>query len=181
MRPPASLNPRPSSVTRSILRPSARRSSTVDGLASACCGDVVERLLHDAVDHDLLVGTELAEIGRQSGVSRRRRLAGEAVDLGAQRGLEPVVVQRGRAQLAGEAQQLVHGHRGGLCRLAQLGAQRLGRVVLDRAQAQQHAGQRLVGLVVQVARQARPLGLLRAQDGLGALAALAPRGGRACG
>ena len=41
-----------------------------------------------------------------------------------------------------------------------------------RLEAQQHAGQRLVGLVVQVARDARALGLLRAQDGGGGARAL---------
>jgi hypothetical protein len=82
-----------------------------------------------------------------------------------------VVVERGRAQLAGEVQQLLH-------RLVASAwspaapAQRERRVGIVRLEAQQDAGQRLVDLVVEVLGDARALLLLAAQHGAAGLAAL---------
>ena len=93
-------------------------------------------------------------------------------DLRRQRRHEAVVVERGRAQLAREMQQLLHRLRGERLRLAQLLLER-GRRVADRGrQAQQDRGQRLVDLVVQVLRDPRALDLLGAQDGAAGLAPL---------
>jgi hypothetical protein len=75
-----------------------------------------------------------------------------------------VVVERRRAQFARERQQLRHRLRCGGLDLVQLGAQLRRRVGLDRLQAQEHAGQRLVDLVVQVAGDPRALGLLGVHD-----------------
>ena len=91
--------------------------------------------------------------------------AAEVGDERAQRGREAVVVEGGRAQLAGEAQQLLHRLGRDRLGLAQLGAQVGRRVLGARLQAQEHAGQRLVGLVVEVARDPCALALLGLEDG----------------
>jgi hypothetical protein len=136
-------------------------------------GHVRQPLLHDAVDDDLLVLVERvqrARLERELGVDARA-----PAELGherAQRGGEPEVVERGRAQLAREPQQLLHRLRGDALRLGELGAQLLGRALGGRLQPQQHARERLVGLVVEVARDARALGLLGLEDRAGGARAL---------
>ena len=101
--------PSPSSVivTRSsgLLQPS---TVTFTLLGVRVAGDVRQRLLHDAVDDELL---ELAD-------QRARAVGGEVrgdapalaeqAHLRAQRRHQAVVVERRRAQLAGQAEQLLH-------------------------------------------------------------------------
>ena len=144
--------------------------------------DVGQRLLDDAVDDDLLVGRSSSTGRRASSGSSRAGLAAKSVDLRAQRGLQAVVVERGRAQLAREAQQLVHRlRRDAPASRAARAASSGGAAWALRLEAQQDAGQRLVDLVVQVAGEPRALVLLAAQDGVGGLRRAPPRGARACG
>ena len=93
-------------------------------------------------------------------------------DLAGERGDEAVVVERGRAQRAGERQQLLHRLRGERLDLLELGAQPGRDVERGGLQAQQDRGQGLVDLVVQVLGDARALLLLGADDGAAALDAL---------
>ena len=93
-------------------------------------------------------------------------------DLARERGHEAVVVERGRAQRAGERQQLLHRLRGEGLDLLELGAQPGRDVERGGLQAQQDRGQRLVDLVVEVLRDPGALLLLGADDGAAALEAL---------
>ena len=145
-------------------------------------GDVRQRLLDDAVDDDLLVVAEVLE--------RRRRRCSSSTS--ARRAAELSTCVRsaapspwsssaaGRSSRARRSSSL-HRLRRDALRLAQLGAQRRRRVLGGGLEAQQHAAQRLVGLVVQVARQARALGLLRRAARAAAVARARPPGARACG
>ena len=93
-------------------------------------------------------------------------------DLARERRHEAVVVERGRAQRAGERQQLLHRLRGEGLDLLELGAQPGRDVERGGLQAQQDRGQRLVDLVVEVLRDPGALLLLGADDGAAALEAL---------
>ena len=123
--PMAFAKPRPSSVMRTTGRALVAADLDRDARRCGVALDVAERLLHDAVDHGLLVVVEVGELTTaevERHVDPRRLL--KAVGLGAQRGLEAVVVQRGGAQLARQAQQLVHRAGRQALGLAQLLAQR---------------------------------------------------------
>ncbi len=90
-----------------------------DPLRPAMAGGVAQRLLGDAVDDELHVVVEVGEVadGRQL---RRRPGALDLLDLAGDSGGEAEVVERGRAQLAGEREQLAHrlvGERPGLGQL----------------------------------------------------------------
>ena len=161
--------PLPSSVTVDLdLGAVAARDRDLHAAGLRVARDVRQRLLHDAVGDELL---ELAE-------HRPRPVGGEVrgdapalaphPHLRAQRGDEPVVVERRRAQLAREAEQLVHRLRREALGLGELLGELGRRALGGRREAQRHGRQRLVDLVVQVARDARALGLLRAQDRRGA-------------
>ena len=78
------------------------------------------------------------------------------------RGHQAVVVQRGRAQLARELQQLVHGLVHERLELHHLRREPRRRVLGERLESQQDRGERLVHLVVQIAGHALALVLLRA-------------------
>ena len=135
-------------------------------------GDVRQRLLDDAVDDELL---ELAQQRPRAVGGEVRRDApalAEQPHLRAQRGHQAVVVERRRAQLAGQAEQLLHRLVGEALGLLELVGELGRRVLGGRGEAQRDGGERLVDLVVQVAGDARALGLLGAQHGGGAADAL---------
>ena len=89
----------------------------------------------------------------------------EVLDQSPDRRRQAEVVERGRPQLAGQGEQLAHrlvGERLGLVELRlELGRRRLAR----RLEPQQHPGQRLVDLVVEVPRDPGALLLLGPQRG----------------
>ena len=91
------------------------------------------------------------------------RLLGEAGKLALDRGDQTEVVERRRAQLAGEPKELLHGLVHERLEGGYLLAQRVGGVLAQRLEAQEDRGQRLVDLVVEVAREAPALLLLGAQ------------------
>ena len=102
----------------------------------------------------------------------RSPCAPEALELRLHGGHQPVVVQRRRAQLAGEVEQLVHRLVHEPLQLGHLGRALGRRLVGERLQPQQDRGERLVDLVVEVARQAAALLLLGAHGQLARAAAL---------
>ena len=159
------------------------RELDVDGARARVLDDVGQALLRDAVD--ARAAPRRSRSARSPWRWKRRADAGalaEVGDLRGERRHEAVVVERGRAQLAREVQQLLHRLRGERLDLLELRAQpgRRRRAIVG-LQAQQDRGQRLVDLVVQVLRDPRALLLLGAQDGAAGLARARPRGGRACG
>ena len=94
--------PRPSSRTRSTVRPT-KRQLDVDALAPRVLGDVGQALLRDAVDHELLlVGQRAAASPWRWKVARMPVRSPKSETCEASAGDEAVVVERGRAQLAGE-------------------------------------------------------------------------------
>ena len=135
--------------------------------------DVGEALLGDAVDDELLFVGERRQLALRRHEARAdARALAEGGDLRGERGHEPVVVERRRAELAGEVQQLLHRLRRERLRVGELGEQ-VGRRVADRRrEPQQDRGQRLVDLVVEVLGDPRALLLLGAQHRAAGLAAL---------
>ncbi len=89
----------------------------------------------------------------------------EVGHLGLQGADQAVVVERGRAQRAGDLQQLVHGPVDERLGLPELGDEAGRRVVHGRAEAELDRGERLVDLVVEVLGDLRALLLLGADDG----------------
>ena len=89
-----------------------------------------------------------------------------------ERRLEPEVVERRRAQLAGQGEQLLHRLVGERPDLGQLAGELRRRLLARRLEAQQQAGERLVDLVVQVARDPGALLLLGGERGARGPAAL---------
>ena len=95
----------------------------------------------------------------------RSRRGPDLLDLAGDRRRQAEVVERGRAQLAGQREQLAHRLVGERLGLRQLGLELRRRRLARRLQPQQQPGQRLVDLVVEVAGDAGPLLLLRLQGG----------------
>src|SRR5438067_3296277 len=124
---------------------------------------VRERLLDDPVDDRLLVLGDRLRCALPVQQRLDAGLLAEARELALDRGDQAEVIERRRPQLAGQAQELLHrlvDERLELCHLAR---QRLRHVLADRLQSQQDRGQRLVDLVVEVAREPPAVLLLRAQ------------------
>ena len=119
--------PRPSSATRATTSGPSRRRATCDVARRRRARDVGKTLLDDAVDGDLLLGTErrraLPARGRAPSSTPVWRSKSPIFER--TRGREPMVVERGGAQLARDPQQLLDRLRRRLLRLAQLGAQLL--------------------------------------------------------
>ena len=154
--------PRPSSATSSSTPPSSRRAQRhLDPAGAAVAGGVGERLLGDPVDDQLGVVAEVGEValGAELGLDLTAR---ELLDLARDRRRQAEVVERGRAQLAGEREQLAHRLVGERFGLGELGLELRRRRLAGRLEAQQQPGQRLVDLVVEVAGDPRPLLLLGA-------------------
>jgi hypothetical protein len=134
--------------------------------------DVRQRLLEDAVERGLHVlgehvGIALAlEADLDAGAGR------EALQLGFDRGHQPVVVERARAELAGQVQELLHRLVHEQLQLGDLRHVHGGAVLGQRLEAQQDGGERLVHFVVEVAGKAAALLLLRAHGERAGAAAL---------
>ena len=143
-----------------------------DGARARVLDDVGEALLRDAVEHQLLL---VGQVRRLAVAVEGRADAGalaEVGDLAGEGGDEAVVVERGRAQRAGERQQLLHRLGGERLDLLELRTQPGRDVVSGGLESQQDRGQRLVDLVMEVLGDAGALLLLRADDGAAALHAL---------
>ena len=145
-------------------RSAAAGEDDADRTGLGVLDDVRQRLLHDPIESRLDVARQPA-VELRLEVDAHSRLLGEGVAQPLQRGDEAEVVERLRAQLDRQAAHVVqrlddllaHGGDG-------FGALLLGRGLLDRLQPEQHRGQLLPGLVVQLARQPAPLELLRLDD-----------------
>jgi hypothetical protein len=86
--------------------------------------------------------------------------------------LEPEIVERGRPELARERQQLLQRLVGERPDLGELAGELGRRLLAGRLESQQQSRERLVDLVVQIARDSRALLLLRLQRRTGGAAAL---------
>ena len=106
--------------TRSTVRPT-NDSSTSTSRAPRVLGDVRQALLRDAVDHELLLVGQRRHARRGGGSAPAMPVRWpKSLDLAGERGDQAVVVERGRAQLAGEREQLLHRLADELLRLLQL-------------------------------------------------------------
>ena len=122
-------------------------------------GDVRQALLRDAVDGELDLRRQRRQRGRELTLDPD---AGDARERGrklGQRTHQAEVLEHLRPQLARDPPHLVERAAHRLARLVERVAM-LRRGVGDRVQLQQHPGQDLADLVVQVARDPDPLGLL---------------------
>ena len=150
-------------------------------------GDVGQRLLGDAVEHELVVAAELRQAGLDVDVDVELGVLGDALAEHEQRARQPEVVERLRPQPAGDPAHLLEAAARGLLRLQD--ARRghgVGHVAGDAAELQHDAGQRLADAVVELLRDPQPLALLRRERaadavaplGLEALEHLVERGGQ---
>ena len=163
----------PSSSTSSRGRPPASSSRTSARLAPRVAGDVGQRLLGDAVEHELGVAAELRQAGLDVDVDARARSARRR----ARRARAARSPGRGR-----RAPPAAAGARSGApprgCRgrspapRGRRSRPRLGHVAGGAAELQHDAGQRLADAVVELLRDAQPLALLRGQRAADAVAAL---------
>ena len=167
------MKPRPSSRTRSTVRPT-KLSSTSTLRRAGVLDDVGEALLGDAVDHELLLVGEQRDVAgraRRSCVRmpvRSPKVATWVASAGTSPWSSSAVGRSSRARcssssIAWVASCLVSAAR-------RRGASGASEIVA--CEPQQDAGQRLVDLVVEVLRDPRALLLLRAQHGAAGLAAL---------
>ena len=165
--PPPSVAPRgqpgPSSSTSSVGRPPTSSSRTSARLAPGVAGDVGQRLLGDAVEHELGVAAEVRQAGLDVHVDLELGVLGDALAEHAQRARQAEVVERLRPQHARDPAHLLEAAAGRLLRLQHALARRLGHVARDAAELQHDAGQRLPDAVVELLRDAQPLALLRGQ------------------
>ena len=134
--------------------------------------DVRERLLKDPVDRGLNVVGQSLRLALVGHADLDPGACREALELRLDRRHQAVVVERGRAQLAGQVQEFLHRLVHEPLQLGDL-VHALGRAVMgERLEAQQDRGERLVHLVVEVARQPAALLLLRAHRERAGAAAL---------
>ena len=110
-------SPRPSSSTSSRGRPPASSSRTSARVRAGVAGDVGQRLLGDAVEHELRVGAELGQPGLDVHVDLELGVLGDALAEHAQRAGQAEVVERLGPQPAGDPAHLLEAAARGLLRL----------------------------------------------------------------
>ena len=142
-------------------RAAAASEDDADRARLGVLDDVRQRLLHDPVERRLDVARQpVADVRLE--VDAHPGLLGEGVAQALERRDEAEVVERLRPQLDREAADVVQR----LHDLLAHGGERFGALLaaprlLDRLEAEQHRGQLLAGLVVELAREPAPLELLR--------------------
>src|SRR5215203_3526319 len=135
-------------------------------------GDIGQALLRNSVYGELGVGLELRQclvelafdVDAGDAAERSRQLG--------QRANEPEVLEHLRAQFARDPADLVKSPSNRLFGVVDLVAMS-GSAFSDRVEVQQHTGQYLADLVMEVAGDANALGFLRRQDAAAALLTLA--------
>nr|WP_232075726.1 hypothetical protein [Phytohabitans suffuscus] len=135
-------------------------------------GGVGHRLLGDPVDDQLGLLVQPGQVAVEVLPHGHAAVLGGLGGQGAQRADQAQLLQHPRAQPPGDTPDLVEAVAGGLLHLVQLVAQRLGCLVGDPLQLQDHGGQRLADLVVQLLGDAAPLPLLRREGAGGTRGAL---------
>ena len=143
-----------------------------DGGSARVLDDVGQRLLRDAVEHELLLVGQLGRVAVPVEGGADAGALAEVRHLGGERGDEAVVVEGRGAEGARERQQLLHRLGRERLDLLELGAQPGRDVERGGLEPEQDRGQGLVDLVVQVLGDAGALLLLGADDGAAALDAL---------
>ena len=139
-----------------------------DAARLGVAGDVRQALLRDAIDGELDLRRELRQRRRELALDADARDARERGRQLGQRADQAEVLEHLRPQLARDPPHLVERAAHRLLGLVELVAM-LGRGLGDRVQLQQHPGQHLADLVVQVAGDADPLGLLGGEHAPAAL------------
>ena len=127
--------------------------------------DVRQRLLHDAVERRLDVARQALRVEPGLEVDRQPGLFTVGVREPLESRDEAEVVERARAQLDGEAPDVLERCHQRLPQLRDAPAQLVFALrVLHGLQPQERRGQRLPGLVVELARESLPLELLSVND-----------------
>ena len=166
--------PTPSSGTVALVEPGsvvldhrgdagcAAGERDADVLRVRVLDDVGERLLHDSVERSLHVAGQSRLSERGVEVDPNVRLFSERLGQPLERRYEPEVVEHRRAQLYGQAAHVLERAHDVLPQLGERRARRVvGQRFLERFQPQQDGGERLAGLVVELAGQPASLQLLR--------------------
>ena len=135
-------------------------------VASRVLGDVGERLLDDPVERGLDLGRQPVVADGRLEVDRDPRLLGERLASRSSAGTRPKSSSACGPKLDREPADVLQRRRRAAAAApaaASRASSSVGRV-LDPLQAEQDRGQRLAGLVVQLAREPRALELLRLDD-----------------
>ena len=151
----------------------ARLERELDAAGLCVAGDVREALLGDPVDRQLGVRREARQIRREVALDRDPALVGEPARELRERADQAEVLEQLRPQLLRDPPHLLERLPHRLLRLGDAAAAALRIGVVERVELEQHAGQHLADLVVQPARDAQPLRLLRCERAAAAVAALA--------
>ena len=134
--------------------------------------DVGEALLGDPVDDQLLLGGE-REVAGEPSLDLEPRSLGDRRAQSQQRALEPELVERLGTEPAGDQPDLLRRLTRTLAEPDDVFAKLLGSAPRQRLATQDQPGQELADLVVQLPRDAPPLGLLGRQSAAPAVAPLA--------
>ena len=134
--------------------------------------DVGEALLGDAVDDQLLLGGE-REVAGEPSLDLEPRPLGDRRAKGQQRALEPELVERLGAESAGDQPDLFRRLTRSFAEPDDVFADFLGSAPRERLATQDQPRQELADLVVQLPRDAPPLGFLGGQSAAPAVAPLA--------
>jgi hypothetical protein len=135
--------------------------------------DVGQALLRDAVDRQLLFGSQVRHHGRDLVAHRQAAVLREAGGERDQGAAQAELVQRLRAQPAGKVPHLLGALPRGLLHLLHGRLKLRWRATSQPVELEHHSGQGLSQLIVEFARQPASLPLLGGQRPLGALAPLA--------
>src|SRR6266511_2839386 len=123
-----------------------------DVLGARMADHVRERLLGDPIGDELDLRPDIREIALGVEARLDAGLVSEFFDRSGERRLQPHVVEHRGAQGASQVEQLPHRLVGHHLGFDELPVELRRRLVARRLEVQQHAGQRLVDLVVEVAR-----------------------------
>ena len=150
----------------------AVRELELGGRHAGMAGDVRQRLLRDAIHDELGLGREHRQAGSDPLGHLEARPLGEPLTEHGQRALEPEVVQRLGPQFDGDAPQILEAAAHRVLHLEQALAQLVGDAALHAREREQHGGQLLADLVVQLLRDSQTLCLLAVEHASGRLTAL---------
>ena len=176
---PPARRPRPRSETVTIRPPLRAAQAQLGVIGAGVARDVGQRLLRHAVDDELLLVAELGQMlvevladarSRSAGAKRSHSTASALTSprSSSASGRSSSAIRRTSSRLARTASWMSSTSR----------AQRLVEHAAHAGEAEQHRGQLLADLVVQLQRDAQPLGLLGLEHPAGGLAPLGLQAGQ---